>query len=60
MSARTPFPCHYHMHGNNRFGLASLTNLDQLPPQGALLITPPLKIRQGSGSPARILALVEA
>lgn len=59
MHAKTPFPCHYHMHGNNRYGLASLTNLDQLPPQGALLITPPLKIRQGSGSPARILALVE-
>ena len=47
------------MHGNNRFGLPALTNLDALPPQGAVLITPPLKIRQGSGSPARILALVE-
>ena len=55
-----PFPCHYHMHGNNRFGLPALTNLDALPPQGAMLITPPLKIRQGSGSPARILALVES
>jgi len=54
-----PYPCHYHMHGNNRFGLPSLTNLDQLPPQGAVLLTPPLKIRQGSGSPARVLALVE-
>ena len=54
-----PFPCHYHMHGRNRFGLPSLTNLDKLPPQGALLITPPLKIRQGSGSPVRALALVE-
>jgi len=54
-----PYPCHYFMHGNNRFGLPALTNLDVLPPQGALLITPPLKIRQGSGSPARVLALVE-
>jgi len=54
-----PYPCHYHMHGNNRFGLPSLTNLDQLPPHGAVLLTPPLKIRQGSGSPARVLALVE-
>ncbi len=56
---KVPFPCHYHMHGNNRFGLPSLTNLDLLPPQGAVLITPPLKIRQGSGSPTRVLALVE-
>ena len=55
----TPYPCHYHMHGNSRFGLPSLTNLDKLPPQGALVITPPLKIRQGSGSPVRVLALVE-
>jgi kynurenine formamidase len=53
-----PFPCHSIMHGNNRFGLASLTNLDQLPPTGALLITPPLKIVHGSGSPCRVLALV--
>jgi kynurenine formamidase len=57
--ANVPFPCHYHMHGNNRFGLPALTNLDALPPQGAVLITPPLKIRQGSGSPTRVLALVE-
>jgi kynurenine formamidase len=53
-----PFPCHSIMHGNNRFGLASLCNLDQLPPKGAVLVTPPLKITQGSGSPCRVLALV--
>ena len=55
-----PFPCHHIMHGRGRFGLPALTNLDKLPPQGSLLITPPLKIRQGSGSPIRALALVEA
>lgn len=53
-----PFPCHSGMHGSNKFGLASLTNLDQLPPKGAILITPPLKIVNGSGSPCRVLALV--
>ena len=46
------------MHGSNRFGLASLTNLDQLPPTGAVVIAPPLKIVNGSGSPLRVLALV--
>jgi kynurenine formamidase len=46
------------MHGANKLGLASLTNLDQLPPTGALLITAPLKIKNGSGSPLRVLALV--
>jgi kynurenine formamidase len=53
-----PFPCHVMMHGNNKFGLASLANLDQLPPKGAILITPPLKIVNGSGSPCRVLALI--
>ena len=54
-----PFPCHGGMHGANKFGLASLTNLDQLPPRGAVILAAPLKIREGSGSPLRVLALVE-
>ena len=54
------FPCHTLMHGANKFGLASLTNLDQLPPTGAIVIAPPLKIVRGSGSPLRVLALVPA
>jgi len=53
-----PFPCHTFMHGANKFGLASLNNLDQLPATGAIIITPPLKIAGGSGSPCRVLALV--
>jgi kynurenine formamidase len=48
------------MHGANKFGLASLINLDQLPATGAVLVTPPLKIEKGSGSPLRVLALVPA
>lgn len=54
------FPAHTLFHGAGKFGLASLTNLDQLPPKGALLITPPLKLVGGSGSPLRVLALVTA
>jgi kynurenine formamidase len=54
------FPCHSIMHGSNRFGLASLTNLDKLPATGAVVIAPPLKIVNGSGSPLRVLALVPA
>ena len=54
------FPCHTIMHGSNRFGLASLTNLDKLPPTGAVVIAPPLKIVNGSGSPLRVLALIAA
>ncbi len=53
-----PFPAHNIMHGSNKFGLASLANLDQLPPTGAIIFTAPLKIVRGSGSPVRVLALV--
>ena len=35
-----------------------LTNLDLLPPKGAVIVAAPLKIKQGSGSPLRVLALV--
>jgi kynurenine formamidase len=54
-----PFPNHATMHGAGKFGLASLANLDQLPPTGAVVIAAPLKIEGGSGSPVRVLAIVE-
>lgn len=53
-----PFPCHALMHGANRYGLQCLRNLDLLPATGALIISAPLKIEEGSGSPLRVLALV--
>jgi len=52
-----PFPNHSIMHGAGRFGLASLCNLDRLPPTGAVVIAAPLKIVNGSGSPLRVIAL---
>ena len=55
-----PYPAHYILHGAGRYGLQCLANLDQLPPTGATLICPPLKIRDGSGSPLRVLALVSS
>jgi kynurenine formamidase len=55
---KPPYPCHYYMHGAGRYGLQCLTNLDQLPPTGAVIFAAPLKIKRGSGSPLRVLALV--
>ena len=55
-----PFPNHNIMHGHGKFGLASLCNLDRLPPTGAVVIAAPLKIVGGSGSPVRAIALVPA
>lgn len=53
-----PYPAHYLLHGAGKFGLQCLANLDQLPPTGAMLIAAPLKIKGGTGSPLRVLALV--
>ena len=53
-----PYPAHNFLHRDNCFGLASLANLDRLPPKGAILIAAPLKIERGTGSPVRALALV--
>ena len=54
-----PFPCHAALMGSGKYGLTQLQNLDRLPPTGALLVAAPLPIVSGSGSPARVLALVE-
>lgn len=54
------YPCHTLMHGANKFGLQCLTNLDLLPATGAVIVSAPLKIQNGSGSPLRVLALVPA
>lgn len=53
-----PYPAHYLLHGAGRYGLQCLSGLDRLPATGAVLICPPLKIEAGSGSPTRVLALV--
>ena len=53
-----PYPAHHILHGAGRYGLQCLTNLDQLPPRGAMIFAAPLKVQAGSGSPLRVLALV--
>jgi kynurenine formamidase len=58
-SFEPPFPCHAALMGSGKYGLTQLQNLAQLPPTGALLIAAPLPIVSGSGSPSRVLALVE-
>lgn len=55
-----PFPVHYHLLGADKYGITSLQHLAQLPPKGAAIIVAPLPIVGGTGSPARVYALVEA
>jgi kynurenine formamidase len=54
-----PFPCHSALLGAGKYGLTQLQNLAALPATGAVVIAGPLPITGGSGSPARVLALVE-
>src|SRR6266498_2351963 len=54
-----PFPCHSFLLGAGKYGLTQLANLAKLPPTGTVLIAAPLPIVGGSGSPARVLALVQ-
>jgi kynurenine formamidase len=54
-----PFPCHSSLLGAGKYGLTQLQNLARLPATGAVVITGPLPITSGSGSPCRALALVE-
>lgn len=53
------FPCHQFLLGNGKYGLTQLQNLAKLPPTGSVVIAAPLPIVGGSGSPSRVLALVE-
>ncbi|GAA1825324.1 cyclase family protein [Nesterenkonia flava] len=53
------FPAHYYLLGSDKYGITSLQNLDKLPPTGALLVVSPLPIVGGTGSPARVYALLE-
>jgi kynurenine formamidase len=58
-SFEPPFPCHTALLGAGKYGLTQLRNLRLLPPQGAVIVAAPLPIVGGSGSPCRVLALVE-
>jgi kynurenine formamidase len=54
-----PFPCHSFLLGAGKYGLTQLQNLARLPATGAVVVAAPLPIVGGSGSPTRVLALVE-
>ena len=53
-----PFPVHHFLLGAGKYGLTQLANLAELPPTGAIAIVAPLKLVDGTGSPARVFALI--
>jgi kynurenine formamidase len=52
------FPCHAFVLGAGKYGLTQLANLSELPPTGSVIVVAPLRIVKGSGSPARVYALI--
>jgi kynurenine formamidase len=54
----TDFMVHRVAAAANVPGFENLTNLDQLPPTGAIVVALPMKIEGGSGGPLRAIAMV--
>jgi kynurenine formamidase len=52
------FAVHRMAGAANVVGVENLTSLDKLPPTGAWVVALPMKIAQGSGAPARVIALL--
>src|SRR5262245_32582482 len=52
------FIAHQILNGANIYGLENVANLDRLPAKGATLVALPMKIKGGTGGPARIIAIL--
>jgi kynurenine formamidase len=56
--ASKDFITHQVLNGANIYGLENVANLERLPAKGTTLIALPMKIKGGTGAPARIVALL--
>lgn len=56
--ADATFPAHRTLAARNIFNLENLTNINGLPESGFVVLAFPMKIADGSGGPARVVALV--
>lgn len=54
----THFESHRIFSKNNIFGIENITNLDSLPPKGFIVFALPMKIKDGSGGPLRVVAFI--
>ncbi|HKX32358.1 MAG TPA: cyclase family protein [Blastocatellia bacterium] len=52
------FIAHQILNGANIYGLENVAQLERVPPRGATLIALPMKIKGGTGGPARIIAIL--
>ncbi len=56
--ASQDFIAHQVFNGAGIYGLENVANLDQVPSRGATLVALPMKIKGGTGGPARIIAIL--
>ena len=54
----TDFIAHQVLNKANKPGFENLANTDKLPPTGAWIVALPLKIQDGTGGPARVIAVL--
>lgn len=54
----TDFIAHQILNGAGIYGLENLANAEALPSTGATLLALPMKIREGTGAPTRIIAIL--
>lgn len=52
------FQTHRVLNGAGIYGLENVANIDQLPAKGATVLALPMKIRNGTGGPVRVIALL--
>jgi kynurenine formamidase len=53
------FKVHQVLCGADKLALENIANLDKLPPTGALLYVIPMLIKDGTGAPARVFAVLD-
>lgn len=52
------FKVHRILFAADKLALENIANLDKLPPQGAVLYVMPMMIKEGTGAPARVFAVL--
>ncbi len=57
--ATTTYPVHHFTSKAGVYHLENVANLALVPPAGATVVVAPIKLENGSGSPARVLAMVK-
>jgi kynurenine formamidase len=59
IGATTTYPVHLFTSKESVYHLENVANLALVPPSGATVVVAPIKLENGSGGPARVLALVK-